>query len=101
VTAGMPDLLVSYTVGSKEKTTDSFRDFFAYKGSGGDLSLQEAYVHGYREGYLNIFVMDTRTRHILWRGTASAAVKPEAQKKRVSEAVAKMFADFPSRYAAK
>ncbi|MGH3056390.1 MAG: DUF4136 domain-containing protein, partial [Gaiellaceae bacterium] len=46
VSSGRSDLVISYHLDFREAHTDSLQDFINYRESGGDQSMQEAYVYG-------------------------------------------------------
>jgi len=52
-----------------------------------------------KEGMLVLDFVDAKTRALLWRATATAAVQPaaspEEQQKRINEVIAEMLAHFP------
>jgi hypothetical protein len=57
------------------------------------------YVDNYTVGTLVIDIFDTRTKKLIWRGSASDVLsgKPEKDEKKVDKAVGKMFEHFPPR----
>jgi acylphosphatase len=59
------------------------------------------YVENYTVGTLVIDIFDTRTKKLIWRGSASDVLsgKPEKDEKKVDKAVGKMFEHFPPREA--
>ena len=93
--SGRPDLLIDYHIELREKNTETFSDYLAYRKSGGQEWLTEAYVFGYQEGTLTIEIDDAATRHLLWRASATGLVEPERQEERVNAAVQRMFERFP------
>jgi hypothetical protein len=55
------------------------------------------YVENYTVGTLVVDMFDSRTKRLIWRGSASDVVsgKPEKDEKKLNEAVSKMFDHFP------
>ncbi len=55
------------------------------------------YVENYTVGTLIIDMFDSKTKRLIWRGTASDVVsgKPEKDDKKLKQAVSKMFDHFP------
>ncbi len=51
------------------------------------------------EGTLNVNIVDAKNQTVIWRGTASAAIKsktgPEEQQQRINQIVAELFKSFP------
>jgi hypothetical protein len=95
VSSGRPDVLVDYRVEIREKNTQTFGDYMAYRQSGGQEWLTEAYVFGYHEGTVTIEVEDAATRKMVWRASAAGLVDPEAQAELVTDTVRRMFERFP------
>lgn len=95
--AGGADLLVDDHIVQREKTTDSFKDFLAYRESGGQADIQEAYVVGYAEGSLVVDIYDGHTQQLIWRGTGTAVLNPDSQSEKLQESIQRMFNQFPSR----
>lgn len=65
----------------------------------GGFADATTYVENYTVGTLVIDMFDTRTKKLIWRGSASDALsgKPEKDEKKVDKAVGKMFEHFPPR----
>jgi hypothetical protein len=65
------------------------------------VATPRATTRNYEEGTLIIDVMEGQTERLIWRGTATAEVRPrvslEDRSDRVAEAVQKVLAEFPSR----
>lgn len=55
------------------------------------------YVEHYTEGTLVVDMFDTKTKKLIWRGSASDVLsgKPEKDEKKLDKAVSKMFEHFP------
>ena len=55
------------------------------------------YVEHYTEGTLVVDMFDTKTKKLIWRGSASDVLsgKPEKDEKKLDKAVSKMFERFP------
>jgi hypothetical protein len=54
-------------------------------------------VREYRDGTLLIDLIDSATRHMVWRGTATDTFSPGAEAKTVSNAIDKTLAEYPPR----
>ena len=56
-------------------------------------------VYQYEEGTLILDVVDAKSNELIWRGTATGVVNPDAtpeqKEKQIREAVTKMLANFP------
>lgn len=90
-----PDFLVSYSIATKEKTAETFTDYYRYLQSGGRASVQEAYVEGYEEGTLILEIADAQRQRCVWRATATAALTTKNEEERLNEAIARMMQHFP------
>jgi hypothetical protein len=61
-----------------------------------DISYYE-----YPEGTLIVDLMEPKTNSLIWRGYASGIIddsKPELDERKVSDAIRKMFEDFPGSF---
>ena len=94
---GQPDFLVATHVGrqSRIQVTDwgyGYGPHAAWYGGGVD-------VYQYVEGSIIVDIVDARTRALVWRGSATSIIDPDAtpeeRTERINEAVAKMLQDFP------
>jgi hypothetical protein len=92
---GVPDLLVGFGVRFRNRTTDSFTEYYAYRLSGGEDSPHDAYMYGYEEGTLAVDIIDAHTRQPLWHATVTAVVGDEPSAERVRDAVHAMFERLP------
>lgn len=65
----------------------------------GGFADATTYVENYTVGTLVIDMFDTRTKKLIWRGSASDVLsgKPEKDEKKVDRAVDKIFEHFPPR----
>ncbi len=95
VSSGRPDLLVDYRLEIREKPIESFGDYMAYRESGGEELLTEAFVSGYQEGTVSIEVDEAATGRMVWRAAATGLVEPDKQGELVSDTVGRMFERFP------
>ena len=102
---GAADFQVAYRTLIVEKhNLQSVNDYYGYDpawGWGGEPDeWGEDTVEQYEEGSLILDVSIPSTNYLIWRATAAAemlqAATPEEREQRVSEAVAKMLALFPS-----
>jgi len=96
VASGRADLIITYHLDVREGHTNSVQDFIAYRESGGDEGMQEAYVYGYQEGTFVIEAIDAATRRLVWRGTGGSIIDPDKQQYRVREAVQRVMERFPA-----
>jgi hypothetical protein len=93
-----PDFLVATYVGRQTRiqVTDFGYGYGPHRGWYGPGGLD---VYQYEEGSLVVDVVDNRTKQLVWRGTATGTVDPgatpEQKTKRINDAVAKIFEDFP------
>jgi hypothetical protein len=94
-TEGEASLLVDYDVAVEERSADSFGGYFRYRRLGGAKDTSESYVRGYAEGTLVVRLVDSRTRELAYHASASAIVDEGGDKRRLEEAVERMFADLP------
>lgn len=101
-TSDTPDFSIAVHVGKKEKVrvTDwgygyghHGRYWRGYRGYG------RVDVYQYAEGTLILDFVDTKTKHLIWRGTADAEIdpvrSPEEREKLIDEAVQKILKNFP------
>ncbi len=97
--SGTPDFLVGYDGVVKSKIDVATIDRrYGYRGG-------VAYGHPtldartYEEGTLLVDVIDPRTTKLLWRGSATGAVRPESsieqREQRINQAVADILKEFP------
>ncbi|MDG2308585.1 MAG: DUF4136 domain-containing protein [Candidatus Binatia bacterium] len=100
VRAAKPQMLFSWHISTQHKQIqDTWGDFAQYKAEGGTEGPADAWMDGYEEGSLVIEARDSRNRALLWYGSATAVVNPELRKKRIPEAIAEIFAQWPARSA--
>ena len=94
---GQADFLLMAHVGRQDRiqVTDwgwGYGPRAAWYGGGVD-------VYQYEEGSLIVDVADARTQQLVWRGSATSIIDPNAtpeeRTERINEAVAKMFEEFP------
>lgn len=101
------DFLVSYYVVTDKKTQITvLNDYYGYPlgwgyygGYYGYPGGSRTYVYEYDVGTLIIDIVNTKTRQLMWRGTAQGEVKelktPEEKKARIAEAVQSIMKNFP------
>ncbi len=95
-----PQMLFSWHISTQHKQIqDTWGDFARYRAEGGIEGAGDAWIDGYEEGSLVIEARDSRNRALLWYGTATAVVNPKLREKRIPEAVAEIFAQWPARSA--
>lgn len=89
--------IVAIETTQNQKSLQAFYDGFGggwgWRGSG----IATVTPQNYKAGTLVIDMYDTRTRQLLWRGTAEGTLSDKAGKneKSLDKAVAKMFRNFP------
>ncbi len=102
IRASKPQMLFSWHISTQHKQIqDTWGDFARYKAEGGAEGAGDAWIDGYEEGSLVIEARDSRNRALLWYATATAVVNPKLRDERIPEAVAEIFAQWPSRSAAR
>lgn len=96
-TNGNPDFLVGYHAVVEGKV--DFRTVGGYYGYGGWGTAPQTYAYNYDEGTLLLDVIQPETMQLLWRGSATATVRPSAtpveRQKRINEAIEKILSKFP------
>lgn len=90
-----PDVLIDYGVAVQEMNTDSFSDYARYVQEGGRQGLSEAFVSGYQQGTLSLYMYDARTRQLVWRAAATAVVGGSDNDEVVRSAVQQMVDKLP------
>jgi hypothetical protein len=102
VEQGQGDFGVGYLAAIEGKVdVQTINSFYGYgPGWGGGMGPPtETIVREYDQGTLVLDVVDTRTKRLVWRGSAQAEVSenrsPEARDERLNEAVTRMLAGFP------
>jgi hypothetical protein len=98
---GSPDVLVAYHASfDRNLRIDGFSTGWGPFGLGPDRS-GSATVQPILVGTLVVDIRDARTRALVWRGMASGDIKPsdkpEQRDKKMSNATAKMFRNYPPR----
>ncbi|MFQ5674943.1 MAG: DUF4136 domain-containing protein [bacterium] len=90
VTASGPaDILLAYHV-NLQKRVEVSQARYGYWG------WRPGYVHRYKEGSIIIDLVDPRNNQLVWRGAAIGAVgSTKASQKKISEAMAKVFKEYP------
>jgi hypothetical protein len=85
---------------SEEHTLQTFYSGFGEWGwRGWGSGMATTIPETYTVGTLIIDLFDTRTKQVIWRGTATGTVpdKPEKTAKKLNKAIEKMFKKFPPR----
>ena len=96
-TEGAASLLVDYNVKTVERDADTFLGFFQYRQMGGAKEMGEAYVRGYQEGTLVLYLTDARTGELAYRASATGVIDESGSDKgRLEDAVARMLANLPA-----
>jgi len=100
--SGRPDFLVAMHVVRKQKirVTDwgyHYGPYRPYRQT--HLGMGRMDVDQYEEGTLIIDMVDSRSKELIWRGTATSTLEsgrtPEEQEKKINEAVEKILSNFP------
>jgi hypothetical protein len=89
------DLLLQFQLQLRERTADTFSDYYWYRRTGGSGGPQEAYVLGYLEGRLVIELFEARTGRRLWRSTATAPVERPDEPQNLLDALPSMLSRLP------
>jgi hypothetical protein len=104
-----PDLLVNFYVKTKEKITSTSvptgpaygAGYYGYRGMNyGVWTGYETQVSQYTEGTLNIDLVDTRQKRLVWEGVAVGRVRDDIRenlKPAVDGVVTQVFAKYPHR----
>lgn len=105
---GTPDLLINFNAKAENKTTITqipVPFYYEYRGMlysrwGGYGYGYETIVDQYKEGTLNIDIVDASRKQLIWEGVAIGRVTPKALKERearINAAVAEIFDQYPFR----
>ena len=104
-----PDLLVNFYVKTKEKVTSTSvptgpaygAGYYGYRGMNyGVWTGYETEVRQYTEGTLNIDLVDTRLKRLVWEGVAVGRVRDDIRenlKPAIDGVVTQIFAKYPHR----
>jgi uncharacterized protein DUF4136 len=98
-----PDLwVVPHTRLSKQMQVNTYNTGWGYGwgwGWGGGMGMTTSTVSEIPVGTLIIDLVDASRKQLVWRGTASKTLEPDAspekKEKNITEAVQKMFASYP------
>jgi len=95
------DFLVGYHAVVRQKTSvQTINRWYGYR-VGGLPGGPGSYARTYDEGTLLIDVIDPSTMQLLWRGSGTGVVDPQAspekREQRINDAVDRILADFPPR----
>lgn len=97
-----PDFLVLYHTGAQDKinVTDWGYGYGPYRvGYGGWYGGGGVDVQQYKEGTLILDIIAANAKHLVWRGSATAALNPDApmekREKRLNEVITRILAKFP------
>lgn len=95
-----PDFLVGYHAVVRQKTSvQTINTWYGYRVGG--WGWPQTTVYDYDEGTLLIDVIDPATMKLLWRGTGTGVVDPQAspekRERRINDAVEEILAGFPPR----
>ncbi len=93
------DFLVGYHAVVRQKTTfETVNRWYGYR-VGVRAGWPQTSVHDYDEGTLLIDIIDPATMDLLWRGTGTGVVDPQAspekRERRINDAVDAILAHFP------
>ena len=100
-----PDLLVNFGARLEEKTqvtqtpTMGYGGYYGYRGGFyGGWPAYETNVSQYKEGTLNVDLVDPKRRELVWEGVAVGRVSKKTQEERVAainSVMSEIFAEFP------
>lgn len=101
--AGAPDFMVGYHVALEKKlAVSTMNDYYGYRagwgwsyGAGTGRVMPESYVYEYEQGSLIIDIVNTKTRQLMWRGSAQAEVNQKKRDQQLAEAVRRILQGFP------
>lgn len=105
-----PDFTLGYHVAIENKTSvNTMNDYYGYPRSGWGRNYYSQYdyysaqttVYHYEEGSLILDLVDTKSKQLIWRGSAQAEVsKSRTAKQRdelIKKAVDKLFSQLPAK----
>jgi len=105
-----PDFTIGYHVVIENKTSvNTMNDYYGYSGYGRGWNNYPGYnmhstqtsVYHYEEGSLILDIVDTKSKQLIWRGSAQAEIsKSRTAKQRdelVQKAVDKLFSQLPAK----
>jgi hypothetical protein len=100
VTEGADVGIIANGATTEEHTLDTFYSGFGgwgWRGWGGGVAT--TIPESYTVGTLIVDLFDTRTKQVVWRGTATETLpdKPEKTAEKLNKAIEKMFNKFPPR----
>jgi hypothetical protein len=102
--SGRSDLAINYHVVRRDVDPEFMRQMYDGKyipQYREDYEAPRKARYKWDEGSLVIVIFDTRTRELVWRGTAKAEIAPDAPRDmslvRLNKAVKHMFTSFPGR----
>ena len=107
-TVGKPDFLVGWH-GSIDQKMDKMTldNYYGYGPGGWGVSVSrpatpgmaETYERAYEQGTLVIDIVDPKDEELIWRGSASGAIKekatPEERQKNIAKAIDEILKKFP------
>ena len=93
-----PDVLVVYHTGMQNKV-DVTDWGYSYAGSYWGWAGRDIDVYNYTEGTLIVDLVNTQTKQLAWRGSATGVVEPgrspEQVQERINDVVTKIFDNYP------
>jgi len=101
---GNPDLLINFNAKAENKTVVTHTPIPSYYDYRGRMYLPwsnyayETTIDQYKEGTLNIDIVDAAGKQLVWEGVAIGRVTPKAEKERearINSAVAEIFMQYP------
>lgn len=87
-------LLVDYDVVPRERDSESFRSYFRHRRLGHSADTGESFARGYEQGTLVLHLVDSRTRELAFRASATRVIEEGVDRGRVEKAVERMLADL-------
>jgi hypothetical protein len=98
VNAETPDLLVVYHTGMQNKV-DVTDWGYTYSGSYWGWAGRDIDVYNYTEGTLIVDLVDSKSKQLAWRGSATGVVdpgrSPEEVQERINDVVTQIFSNYP------
>ena len=72
---------------------------WGWRGWGGGMGMATTFPESYTVGTLIVDLFDTKTKQVVWRGTATETLpdKPEKTAEKLNKTIEKMFNKFPPR----
>jgi hypothetical protein len=103
-TPGSADMLIAFTVGTREKISVesypiNYPGTWGWHVRGSHYVVREVYEHRYTEGTLGVDIFDGKTNKPIWHGWAETVITEKDRQNPsqvVDDGVAKLFSSFPN-----